>query len=39
MQVDGGFIVIVADGQGRPTGRFTEAEAKLFDEATCGPSW
>lgn len=34
MQVDGGFIVIGADSQGRPTGRFTEAQAKLFDEAT-----
>ncbi len=34
MQVEGGFIVIGADSQGRPTGRFTEAQAKLFDEAT-----
>jgi hypothetical protein len=34
MQVDGGFVVIGADSQGRPTGRFTEALAKLFDEAT-----
>ena len=34
MQVDGGFIVVGADSQGRPIGRFTEAQAKLFDEAT-----
>jgi hypothetical protein len=34
MLVDGGFIVIGADSQGRPTGRFTEDQAKLFDEAT-----
>jgi hypothetical protein len=34
MLVDGGFIVVGADSQGRPTGRFTEAQAKLFDEAT-----
>jgi len=34
MQVDGGFFVIGADSQGRPTGRFTDAQAKLFDEAT-----
>jgi hypothetical protein len=34
MQVDGGYIVVGADSQGRPTGRFTEAQAKLFDEAT-----
>jgi hypothetical protein len=33
MLVDGGFIVVGADSQGRPTGRFTEAHAKLFDEA------
>jgi hypothetical protein len=34
MLVDGGFIVIGADSQGHPTGRFTEDQAKLFDEAT-----
>jgi Schlafen, AlbA_2 len=34
MQVDGGFIVVGVDSQGRPTGRFTEAQAELFDEAT-----
>jgi hypothetical protein len=34
MQVDGGFFVIGSDSQGRPTGRFTDAQAKLFDEAT-----
>jgi hypothetical protein len=34
MLVDGGFIVVGADSQGRSTGRFTEAQAKLFDEAT-----
>jgi hypothetical protein len=34
MLVDGGFIVVGADSQGRPIGRFTEDQAKLFDEAT-----
>lgn len=34
MQVDGGFIVVGVDSQGRPTGRFTEVQAELFDEAT-----
>jgi hypothetical protein len=34
MQVNGGFIVIGADSQGRRTGWVTEAQAKLFDEAT-----
>jgi hypothetical protein len=34
MLVDGGFIVVGADSRGRPTGRFTRAQAKLFDEAT-----
>jgi hypothetical protein len=33
MLVEGGFIVIGADSQGRPTSRFTEDQAKLFDEA------
>ncbi len=34
MEVDGGFIVVGADDHGNPTGEFTPAQAKLFDEAT-----
>ncbi len=34
MQVDSGFIVVGADSSGKPTGRFTAAQAALFDEAT-----
>ncbi len=33
MQVIGGFIVVGADTSGKPTGRFTAAQATLFDEA------
>ena len=34
MQLRGGYIVIGADDNGHPTGKVTEAEARLFDEAT-----
>lgn len=33
MQVDAGFIVFGADSAGKPTGRFTDEHAALFDEA------
>ena len=33
MQVLGGYIVVGADDNGRPTGGLTEAEAQLFDES------
>lgn len=34
MQMYGGYIVIGADDRGRPTGKVTEAHAKLLDQAT-----
>jgi len=37
MQVVGGHIVVGADGNGRPSRKFPEAQAKLFDEATLRP--
>jgi hypothetical protein len=33
MQVEGGFIIVGADNNGRLTGRLADAQAKLFDEA------
>jgi hypothetical protein len=33
-QPDGGYIVIGADDQGRPSGNLTEEQAGLFDQAT-----
>lgn len=37
MSVRGGFLVIGADGQGKPTGKVTSEQAKLFDEARLRP--
>lgn len=37
MQIDGGFIVIGADDNGKLTGQVTERDAKLLDEATVRP--
>lgn len=37
MSVRGGFLVIGVDGQGRPTGKLTVEQAKLFDEARLRP--
>ena len=34
MQIDGGYIVVGADNNGKPSRQLTEPEAKLFDEAT-----
>jgi hypothetical protein len=33
MQVDGGYIVVGADDNGKPTGELTESQTKLFDES------
>lgn len=37
MSVRGGFLVIGVDGQGKPTGKLTVDQAKLFDEARLRP--
>lgn len=37
LSVRGGFLVIGVDGQGRPTGKLTVEQAKLFDEARLRP--
>ncbi|MFJ8814838.1 ATP-binding protein [Amycolatopsis thermoflava] len=37
MSLRGGFLVIGADGQGKPTGKLTVEQAKLFDEARLRP--
>jgi hypothetical protein len=34
MMVHGGYVIIGADDNGRPTGEVTETEARLFDQAT-----
>jgi len=37
MMMAGGYIVFGADSQGRPTGEFTESQAKSLDEARLRP--
>jgi schlafen family protein len=37
MSVRGGFLVIGVDGRGKPTGRLTAEQTKLFDEARLRP--
>jgi hypothetical protein len=34
MQIRGGYIVVGADDHGQPTGKLSEKQAKLFDQAT-----
>ena len=37
MSVRGGFLVIGVDGQGKPTGKLTVEQARLFDESRLRP--